>query len=79
MCGFCSNYDGDTSTVTGPMGCSYEDYDMFMAAWAMPGDGCNDSALAAKKDEVKAYQDTCSKQFIWETGKVLTCKFYKSV
>merc|ERR1712179_107895 len=53
-------------------GCSYEDYDLFMAAWAMPGDGCDDGALATKKDEVKAYQATCSKQFIWETGKVLT-------
>merc|ERR1711887_172041 len=31
-----------------------------------------DAALAAKKDEVKAYQATCPKQFIWETGKVLT-------
>merc|ERR1719209_1051453 len=43
-----------------------------MAARAMPGDGCDDDALATKKDQVKAYQETCLKQFIWETGKVLT-------
>ena len=75
LCGACSNYDGDSSTVTGPKGCSYSDYDMFMASWAMPGDGCDDAALAAKKDQVKAYQASCNKQFIYPTGQVLTGKF----
>ncbi|CAL4136020.1 unnamed protein product, partial [Meganyctiphanes norvegica] len=60
------------ATLTGPMGCSYSDYDLFMAAWAMPGDGCDDAALAAKKDQVKAYQGTCSKQFVYPTGKILS-------
>jgi len=72
LCGACSNYDGDQATATGPMGCSYSDYDMFMAAWAMPGDGCDDAGLAAKKDQVKAYQATCSKKFVYPTGEILT-------
>ncbi|CAL4091712.1 unnamed protein product, partial [Meganyctiphanes norvegica] len=72
LCGACSNYDGEAATMTGPMGCSYSDYDMFMAAWAMPGHGCDDVALAAKKEKVKAYQESCSKQFIYPTGQVLT-------
>jgi len=72
LCGACSNYDGDSATITGPKGCSYKDYDMFMAAWATPGDGCDDAALATKKDQVKAYQASCPKQFIYPTGKVLT-------
>merc|ERR1712142_83275 len=72
LCGACSNYDGDAATLTGPMGCSYSDYDKFMVAWAIPGDGCDDATLAAKKEQVKAYQASCNKQFVYPTGQVLT-------
>ncbi|CAL4187456.1 unnamed protein product [Meganyctiphanes norvegica] len=76
LCGACSNYDGDSSTVTGPMGCSYSEYDLFMAAWTIPPgpeEGCDDGGvLAAKKEQVKSYQASCQKQFIYPTGQVLS-------
>jgi len=72
LCGACSNYDGEHATATGPKGCSYSDYDLYMASWALPGDGCDDAALSEKKDKVAEYQATCNKQFVYPTGTVLT-------
>jgi len=72
LCGACSNYDGESATMTGPMGCSYQNYELFMASWAMPGDGCDDAALAAKKDRVEAFRSYCPKKFVFPTGQILT-------
>ncbi|CAL4139148.1 unnamed protein product [Meganyctiphanes norvegica] len=72
LCGACSNFDGEHATATGPKGCSYSDYDMYMASWALPGDGCDDAALTEKKTKVAGYQATCNKQFVYPTGTVLT-------
>ncbi|CAL4115957.1 unnamed protein product, partial [Meganyctiphanes norvegica] len=72
LCGTCSNFHGEHATATGPKGCSYSDYDMYMASWALPGDGCDDAALTEKKTKVAGYQATCNKQFVYPTGTVLT-------
>jgi len=71
LCGVCSNYDGEHNTASDPKGCSYSDWDMFMASWALPGDGCDDAGLAEKKAKVAEYQATCNKQSVYPTGTIL--------
>merc|ERR1711962_1459501 len=73
LCGMCGDMDGEViGEMKGPNGCIFDEGEVFVNSWSVPGDGCNAFSLRSKQKAVNNYRENCPYNKYYETAEILT-------